>query len=493
MSATARGTNPPTLDNFRYRSLLGTGGYADVYLYEQVRPSREVAVKVLLAEGLTDAGRRQFAAEADLMASLSAHPSIVTIYEADIAPDGRPYLVMEYYPGPNLRARCKSESLPVAEVLRIGVQVCSAVETAHRAGIIHRDIKPANILTSSYNKPGLTDFGISASTHDTRTDDLEGLSVPWSPPEAFDENLVLDVRSDIYSLGATMYTLLTGRSPFEVTGGGNSQLELMDRIDRAPVPPTGRPDVPPSLERLLAQCMAKAPEHRPRSALDLALSLQQIEAELHFAPTPIDIMGEGAPAPRQQDPDDDDRTRIRGPVTVLAHEGASADEGFVGTRRRPAGVGQQAAPAQATDNPSGRRPGRLMVGAAVVALLAGVGLVMVVSNGNAGDVVVESAVESVAEPMEPLAQELPPTPVDVQAVRERSGDITLSWRAPDALAGDSYIYWRTDSADGVAEATTQTSATVTGVPVDAEACFAVVLVRDGLSSAEPKEPACTGG
>ena len=166
MSGPQRGTSPPQLDNFDFRSLLGSGGYADVYLYEQQRPRREVAVKVLLAEGLTEAGRRQFAAEADLMAALSAHPAIVTIYGADISADGRPYLVMEYYPGSNLRARSRTERMPVAEVLRIGVQVCSAVETAHRAGIVHRDIKPANILTSRYNKPGLTDFGISASTHD---------------------------------------------------------------------------------------------------------------------------------------------------------------------------------------------------------------------------------------------------------------------------------------------------------------------------------------
>jgi serine/threonine protein kinase len=104
-------------------------------------------------------------------------------------------------------------------VLRTGIQVASAVETAHKAGILHRDIKPANILTSEYNRPGLTDFGIATST--IGGTEAEGLSIPWAPPEVVNASAPPEVSADIYSLAATTYTLLAGRSPFELSSGSN--------------------------------------------------------------------------------------------------------------------------------------------------------------------------------------------------------------------------------------------------------------------------------
>src|SRR5699024_12018467 len=112
-------------------------------------------------------------------ARLSAHPSIVTIHFAGIAPDGRPCLVMEYCPRPNLGIRMCKERIDLAEVLRIGVRLASAVETAHRAGILHRDIKPANVLVTAYNWPKLTAFGIAAQI-ESHSLEAEGLSVAWS-------------------------------------------------------------------------------------------------------------------------------------------------------------------------------------------------------------------------------------------------------------------------------------------------------------------------
>ena len=116
------------------------------------------------------------------MAMLSTHPAIVTIYQAGVARDGRPYLVMEYCPKPNLQVRYRREPFSVAESLRVGIQVAAAVETAHRAGVLHRDIKPANILVTEYNRPALTDFGIASTT--SAAAESEGLSIPWSPPES---------------------------------------------------------------------------------------------------------------------------------------------------------------------------------------------------------------------------------------------------------------------------------------------------------------------
>ena len=285
-------TGAPQLPGLVYVQPLGSGGYADVYLYEQQSPRMPVAVKVLRSEGLTDALRRQFAEEADAMAALGDHPYIVQIFRGGTSADGRPYLVMKYYPPPNLARRARLSPLTVDEVLRTGIQLASAVETAHQAGIVHRDIKPANVLVSSYGAPGLTDFGIAgrggvdaasaldwAATGDgpDGTDAADvGVSVPWAPPEVLylqtdgsPATPQLAERGDVYSLAATLWQLLVGRSPFEVPGGDDSAYALMPRIRTQPVPPTGRADVPPTLERILAQSMAKDPALRPGSALEL--------------------------------------------------------------------------------------------------------------------------------------------------------------------------------------------------------------------------------
>lgn len=282
----------PQIPGLDYVEPLGAGGYADVLLYQQQSPRMPVAVKVLKGEGLTEAVRSQFVDEADTMAQLADHPYIVQVFRADTASDGRPYLVMKYYPPPNLAARSRVERLTVAEVLRTGIQLGSAVETAHRADIIHRDIKPANVLVSAYGAPGLTDFGIAGRGGPEQDTGDTGVSVPWAPPEVLYGHNNGDVRGDVYSLAATLWQLLVGRSPFEVPGGDNSAYALMPRIRSAPVPTTGRADVPASLERLLAQAMAKEPATRPRSAIALVRELQEIELELHLAQTPIVVLDE---------------------------------------------------------------------------------------------------------------------------------------------------------------------------------------------------------
>jgi serine/threonine protein kinase len=215
--------------------------------------------------------------------------------------------------------------LGVAEALRIGVQIAGAVETAHRAGILHRDLKPANILTSAFGKPGLTDFGISAVKTESSTDS-GGLSVPWSPPELLDDQGLADERSDVYSLAATIHTLLVGRSPFESSGSDNSAMEVMARIERAPVPSVGRSDAPASLDRALAAAMAKSPDARPGSAAAFARSLQAIEREMRLQPTELDVIDDEDPGVTDSLPGgagegwepDQDGTRLRAPRVVAA-------------------------------------------------------------------------------------------------------------------------------------------------------------------------------
>jgi eukaryotic-like serine/threonine-protein kinase len=277
----SRDTAAPDLPGYRFVRHLGAGGNAQVYLYEQDLPRREVAVKVLNDSALSEAARRLFTAEANVTAGL-AHRHIVQVFDAKVTDDGRPYLVMPYYAQPNLSVRARRAHFSVAEVLRIGIQVGSAVETSHRRGVLHRDIKPQNILTDSYGEPALTDFGIATTKGG---DGPGGLSVPWSPPEILYGTEPGDERSDVYSLGATLWHVLVGRSPFEQPGGDNKPFALMGRIKSDPVPSTARADVPDSLERLLRQAMAKDPAARPQTAMELIRGLQSIEQELRLPVT----------------------------------------------------------------------------------------------------------------------------------------------------------------------------------------------------------------
>jgi serine/threonine protein kinase len=310
--------DPPSLDGYAHVELIGSGGFADVFLYEQEFPRRRVAIKFLVGDSVGSEQRRRFTGEANAMASVSNHPFIVSILRADVSPEGYPYMVMEYYPRPNFSTRARTERFQVADVLRVGVQIASAVETAHRIGILHRDIKPANILTSEYGRPGLTDFGIAAAT-DHRADEAEGMSIPWSPPEVVVGDGAGDERSDVYSLAATLHTLLAGRSPFEVAGGQNRAIDLIGRIQQLPVPAVDRPDVPGSLQRLLAQAMAKDPSHRPASAAALARELQAIEVEQRFSMTEFEV-SDAVPSGDPGTPIDADAgaTRVRQPTVIEA-------------------------------------------------------------------------------------------------------------------------------------------------------------------------------
>jgi len=283
---------PPDLPGYRFVEHIGTGGNARVYRYEQAFPLRPVAVKVLNESGLSPAARTRFTTEANVTAGLF-HPHIVQVFEANVTPEGRPYLVMPYYPKPNLSVRARRAHFSVTEVLRIGIQISGAVETSHRHRVLHRDIKPQNILTDANGEPVLTDFGIATTKGD---DGPEGLSVPWSPPEILYGTGPGDQRSDVYSLGATLWHLLVGRSPFEEPGGDNSTPALLARIKSTPVPGTQRADVPASLERLLRQAMAKDPGGRPQTAMELISGLQSIEQELRLPPTkPILPVDESPP------------------------------------------------------------------------------------------------------------------------------------------------------------------------------------------------------
>jgi hypothetical protein len=347
----ATGAAPPELPGYRFVKDIGSGGNAQVYLYEQYLPSRKVAVKVLNESALSEVARRRFTAEANVTAGL-AHPHIVQVFEANVTPDGRPYLVMPYYPQPNMSVRARRSHFSVADVLRIGIQIGSAVETSHRGGVLHRDIKPQNILADSYG-PALTDFGIATTRGG---DGPEGLSVPWSPPEILFGTGPGDERSDVYSLGATLWHLLVGRSPFDVPGD-NGRLALMGRIRTDPPPRTQRNDVPDSLERLLRQAMAKDPAARPQSAMELIRGLQSVEQELRLPLTqPVLAVDEPRSETQGSDTIALSRQGLPGPAqpargnTSQPGWGAPAREESTSRAGGPAGPWAPQGPGPAADN-----------------------------------------------------------------------------------------------------------------------------------------------
>ncbi|MGB3414702.1 MAG: serine/threonine-protein kinase [Microbacteriaceae bacterium] len=283
-------SEPPPISGFSYVRPLGTGGFSDVYLYQQDMPRRQVAVKVLRNEGLGPEQLKMFHAEADVLAKLSSHPAILTVFQASITADGRPYLVMEYCPS-SMSPRYRRERISVAEALAAGVSISSAIETVHRAGIFHRDITPSNILVTGFGAPVLSDFGI-ASARSGHTEEYFAMSIPWSAPEIIDEQIAGSVPAEVWSLGATVYSLLASRSPFEREGEGqNTKDKLSERIRQAKYQPINRPDLPIEVERILAKALAKNPADRYQSAAEFAVELQKAQVFLGHAMTPLELGG----------------------------------------------------------------------------------------------------------------------------------------------------------------------------------------------------------
>jgi len=308
-------SSPPVLPGFSYVRPLGSGGFADVFLYEQDMPRRVVAVKVLLADAINPEVLRAFTAEADVMARLSSHPSILTIYQASVSADGRPYLVMEYCTE-SLSDRYKRAPLGLAETLDVGVRMAAALETAHRSGVLHRDIKPSNVLVTSMGTPVLADFGIAASlAASDEADDMVAMSIPWSAPEVVDGSTTGTVATEVWALGATIYTLLAGRSPFSADQREKNTREAMSsRIIRATYQPLGRADVPAAAESLLQRVMSRSAAGRPTSMLDLAEQLRWLQQELGLPTSPLEVAN--AAVPMTSDLGD----RPRGPVMTTVNK-----------------------------------------------------------------------------------------------------------------------------------------------------------------------------
>jgi tRNA A-37 threonylcarbamoyl transferase component Bud32 len=271
------------LPGYTLEQELGRGAMGIVYRAHDLTHNRAVAVKMLLPEHFDNRSvLKRFLAEARAVTRLT-HAHIVAVHEVGESPAG-PYLVMELVDGPSLEALLQSGPIPIATAVDTLVPVAEAVDYAHRCGVIHRDLKPSNILLDPKRGPVVLDFGMAKVQRDRGGSSISTWTQPgtilgtpaFMPPEQTGmEGAVIGPSSDVYSLGAILYTMLVGRPPF----AESNAMKTIRKVRAAPPPPISatRPEVPEALERVCLKCLAKDAAQRYPSAWTLAEALRAIQ------------------------------------------------------------------------------------------------------------------------------------------------------------------------------------------------------------------------
>lgn len=282
-----------TVSHYRIKEMLGGGGMGVVYLAEDTRLDRSVAIKFLPPDFFGDSvAERRFEQEAKAAAALS-HPHICTVHDVG-QHEGQPYLVMEFLHGETLKHRLmKGERLTIEEILDLGIQIASGLEQAHARGIVHRDIKPANIFVTADGYAKILDFGLAkrmagegAADPNTKTvvvrDSLTdpgtvlGTVAYMSPEQVRGE--ALDARSDLFSFGIVLYEMATGQLPFQ---GSSAGVVMSEILNRSPVPAMERrSELPGDLDYLIRKALEKNLAWRCQSATEVLTDLRRIQREV---------------------------------------------------------------------------------------------------------------------------------------------------------------------------------------------------------------------
>ena len=304
----------PRLEISGYEDLeeIGRGGYAVVYRAHQAQFGRQVAIKVLTNPGFGPTDRARFEREALAMGRLSWHPNIVVVHETGTTESGLPYLVEEFLEGGSLGDKLRNDGpLAPAHAVSDLIQLCAAAHTAHEADLLHRDIKPDNALIDTFGRIKLADFGIAAVTGSTLTaTGMVTATIAHAAPEVLTGERAT-FQADVYSLGSTLYELLTGAPAF-VRHTDESIVPLVLRVTTDPVPDLRAVGVPAPVAAAVESAMAKDPADRPPTALALGQELQAAQQGLGLKVTDLPVRGGTAPAPRH------DETIIGGAIAVPA-------------------------------------------------------------------------------------------------------------------------------------------------------------------------------
>jgi serine/threonine-protein kinase len=267
-----------TVSHYKILEKVGEGGMGEVYLAEDTKLNRKVALKFLPLKYVSDQDlKARFKREGQAAAALN-HPNIITIHEVSEY-EGRPYMAMEYVEGGSLKDLIGADKLSVAQVTNLAALISEGLAKAHQTGIVHRDIKPQNILIDADGRPRICDFGLAKLKREvilTQTGTTLGTIAYMSPEQARGEQV--DHRADIWSLGVVIYEMLTGRRPFK---GDHDQAVIYAIMNSQPEPIMGiRPDAPEMLVRIVDRAMVKNPDERYQDMAEMVSELVSLKTEL---------------------------------------------------------------------------------------------------------------------------------------------------------------------------------------------------------------------
>ncbi len=261
------------ISHYRILEKIGAGGMGEVYLAEDTRLDRKVALKFLPAQFSADEEeKKRFIHEAKAASALD-HPNICSVHEIGETPEGQLFIVMGYYEGKTLKEKIKAGPLPIPEAVEIAIQIAEGLKNAHGKSIVHRDLKPANIMLTEQGVAKIVDFGLAklrGLTRLTKSGTTLGTVAYMSPEQALGKEV--DQRSDIWSLGVILYEMLTGKLPFK---GEYDQAMLYAVINEEPEPLSNlRSDIPDELRIIVGKALAKKPGQRYSQAEEMLADLQ---------------------------------------------------------------------------------------------------------------------------------------------------------------------------------------------------------------------------
>src|SRR5437588_1416795 len=283
------------LGRYEIRAKIGEGGMGEVYLAQDIKLDRKVALKILPADVASDRNRmNRFVQEAKAASALN-HPNIITIHEIDQT-DAAHFIAMEFIDGETLRERLSGAPMKLSEVLDVAIQISSAFSAAHAAGIVHRDLKPENIMLRRDGIVKVLDFGLAKLTEQLPPDSIDreaptralvktepgvvmGTAIYMSPEQA--RGLPVDGRTDIFSFGIVLYEMVAGRLPFD--GSNRNEIVASVLSDKEPQPLTRySSEAPNELGRIVLKALRKNRDERYQTIKDMLLDLKSLTQDLEF-------------------------------------------------------------------------------------------------------------------------------------------------------------------------------------------------------------------